>query len=299
MIDAHAHAFPSPPSLLSRFTARLPSLTLPIDIERVAALRRRGPARLHHALELALGVGLLPQVLLHGTLELLEASMAQAGLRRTLVIAAPPLASNRWLLDATHSRRDRLVPVATLPELGRDAPESQWLDAWQSLARDGARGFKIHPNLDGLPATHPAYRALFAVAQKERRFVILHTGCFSVLGYRHLRPADASEFQPLFAAHPSVKVCLAHMNRDRPEDAWALMRRHEQLYTDTSWQPAEAVRRAISTVGTERILLGSDWPLLHGGLQRDAVAVLARAASDAERERIGEHNALVFTGEAV
>ena len=45
------------------------------------------------------------------------------------------------------------------------------------------------------------------------------------------------------------------------------MKRYEQLYTDTSWQPAEAISRAIAALGSERILLGSDWPLLHTELQ--------------------------------
>jgi predicted TIM-barrel fold metal-dependent hydrolase len=296
MIDTHAHVCRALPDPLARLAARVPVLGLPLDIERVAAIRRFGPERLHGALEMTLSLGLLPQVLLRSTLDHLRESMFRAGLERTVVIAGPPVAPNEWLIE--EARHDpRIVPVAVLPSV-RGEREADWIDAFESLAQAGARGFKIHPNIDALPATHAAYRALFAVAEKQGRFVILHTGCFHVLGYRNLRPADARAFEPLFAAHPTVRVCLAHMNRDRPEGSWELMARYPQLYTDTSWQPAATIRRALATADNERILLGSDWPLLHGDLQGDAVATLRRAASDAQFERVTGANARAFIGAA-
>jgi predicted TIM-barrel fold metal-dependent hydrolase len=296
MIDTHAHACRSLPEPLGRLAARVPVVGLPLDIERVAAVRRFAPPSLHAAMEMTLSLGMVPQVLLRGTLDHLRASMDRFGIAKTVVIAGPPVAPNEWLIE--EARRDpagRIIPVAVLPSV-RSEREQDWIDAWESLARAGARGFKIHPNLDAQPATHPAYRALFTVAKTYGRFVILHTGCFHVLGYRNQRPADAREFTALFADFPTVRVCLAHMNRDRPEGAWELMARHLQLYTDTSWQPAEAIARALSHADEERILLGSDWPLLHARLQGDAVATLRRAATDAQVERVTTRNAEAFLG---
>jgi len=142
----------------------------------------------------------------------------------------------------------------------------------------GAAGFKIHPNMDGLPVDAPAYRAAFEVARERDRFIIVHTGCFNVIGYQNQRPADPSLFEPWFARYPEVRVCLAHMNRDHPEEAWEVMRRHDQVWTDTSWQSADSIRRAVDAIGPERIVLGSDWPLLHPDLQGDSLACLERAA---------------------
>ena len=45
-------------------------------------------------------------------------------------------------------------------------------------------------------------------------------------------------------AYPDGRVCLAHMNRDAPEVVWPLLQELPNLYTDTSWQPADAIRRA-------------------------------------------------------
>jgi predicted TIM-barrel fold metal-dependent hydrolase len=306
MIDCHAHAFPSieeatrklPGALsgvvgmLAAGMRRLPHL--PMTIEAVASMRKRGPQKLQQAAEMAMSVGLLPKVALHASLDDLLSSMTRHGIKRTVVIAAPPTASNDWLLEATRPYGDRLLPVCTLPESGA----SGWPAAFDALAAKGARGFKIHPNVDGLGADHPAYAALFEAARRHGRFVILHTGCFTVPGYKSMAPADARAFVPLFERFPDVKVCLAHMNRDEPEEAWSLMKRHPQLWADTSWQPADNIRRAIDAIGSERILLGSDWPLLHPDLQGDALRQLERAASGEVRERIASRNAASFLGVA-
>ncbi|HTM21440.1 MAG TPA: amidohydrolase family protein, partial [Kofleriaceae bacterium] len=143
----------------------------------------------------------------------------------------------------------------------------------------------------------PTYRALFEVARARDRFVIVHTGCFNVIGYKSQRPASPELFEPWFARYPEVRVCLAHMNRDHPDEAWEVMRRHDQVWTDTSWQSAEAIRRALDAVGPERIVLGSDWPLLHADLQGDSLACLERACSDAEREQILGPSAQELVGE--
>jgi predicted TIM-barrel fold metal-dependent hydrolase len=310
MIDAHAHMFPTPDEQTRRLPPSVGALVgglaaglrrwvpeLPLGVERLAAMRRHGPARLHAVAEQAMSVALAPQVLLRGSPDDLLASMDRLGIERTVVIAGPPYAPNHWLLGQAAAASARLVPVTTLPRVPEGSDEAAWADAFRALGRDGARGFKIHPNADGLPADHAAYRALFAVADELGKFVILHTGCFAVLGYKHLRPADAREFAPLFARHPSVRVCLAHMNRDRPDEAWALMREFPQLVTDTSWQPVEAVRRAVDEVGAERVLLGSDWPLLHSDLQGEAVRIVEAALTGAAREQVARESARKFLGE--
>jgi predicted TIM-barrel fold metal-dependent hydrolase len=329
MIDCHTHAFPAMSEQVDRFldslsadagfilrdaledvrgamapvargaqrwARRLPPL---LDIERVAKLESRLPLPVRRGLEAVVATGLLPQRALTGHLDALLASMDENGIERAVLIAAPPLATNAWLLHEAWPRaRARLIPVATLPDVARDAPPSSWSDAFEALVKEGARGFKIHPGYDGLPADHAAYRALFETAQLHRRFVVVHTGRFEVPGIKRGGPTSPEELEPLFHEYASVPVCLAHMNREHPEAAWELMRRHEQLFADTSWQPEESVRTALKEVGARRILLGSDWPLLHGSLQADALGILKRAASEKDLERILQYTPLVFVGEA-
>jgi predicted TIM-barrel fold metal-dependent hydrolase len=93
---------------------------------------------------------------------------------------------------------------------------------------------------------------------------------------------DLDSFVPVLRDHPTVNTCLAHMNRGAPDRAWAVMKDFDHVYTDTSWSTPDLVARAVATVGAERVMLGSDWPLLHVGLQSEAVAI-ARDALTAEQ----------------
>ena len=318
MIDCHTHAFPAPDHwatllpgwplgpvlesaerlatpLSQHLTEVAPRVAL--SFEGLAAFRRQTPGLFHQLTELLVSMGLGVPMLLTGTLDRLRASMAQHGIRRSVVIAAPPTASNEWLLDAVVGD-PRLVPVAYLPEPRSGKPPttaSEWAEAWMPLAEGGAAGFKIHENMAGLPPSHAAWRGTFEAARATSRFVIIHTGRFTVPGYRRLSGADPRGYEPLLQEYPEVRVCLAHMNRDEPEVVWDLMRRYDQLFSDTSWQPAEALVRALHQVGADRLLLGSDWPLLHADLQGDALSTLRRAVrDDARLERITLTNAEQF-----
>ena len=192
----------------------------------------------------------------------------------------------------------RFIPVLNVPSLPAESGEIAWTTAFEELANLGAKGFKIHPNMDPYHHHHVAYQAMFQVAEARELFIILHTGCFTVPGYKTMKPSEPEDFCHLFAAYPNVRICLAHMNRDHPQRAWEMMKRHPQLFADTSWQPAQNIRRALQEVGSDRVLLGSDWPLLNNELQTSAVQAVREATSHAEFENLTVHNPKVFLGRA-
>lgn len=309
MIDCHAHAYPDlgerapqlgamlgAPRRLHEWLSRQVGLPLR-GVERIAQLRERPEGPVRQLVDLLISGVAAPGVIGFGTADSLVASMDRHAISRSLLIAAPPFATNAWVIEQCRRSAGRLVPVVCLPDLTRSAPERAWVDDLDRLAADGARGFKIHPNMDGLEPDHVAYRAMFEVARARGLFVILHTGHFQTLGYRRPGPAEPEAYADFFTAFPEVRVCLAHMNRDRPEGAWELLRRFEQLFTDTSWQPAGSIRRAVDQVGAARILLGSDWPLLHGDLQGEVLAIARDALSDADLQQVGCDNPPRFLGE--
>jgi predicted TIM-barrel fold metal-dependent hydrolase len=305
MIDGHVHAFPTMlPAAVTRAAQRIGRLAdafLPkgplLGIERAASLQVKGRAY-HQRIENAATLVMLPSVMVNGTCDGLLAAMDRSGASRVVLIGSKGVASNDWLLgEARRVGGDRFVPVATLPDLPAGASSNAWLDAYDALARQGARGFKIHSNWDDVGADHPSVPALFEVAAKHRLFVILHTGCFHVPNYKRKNACDISTFERFFDAFPSVKVCLAHMNRDRPEGAWDIMKKHEQVFADTSWQPTAAIAKAVETVGAERLMLGSDWPLLHKDLISDARTRVEEAARGAALDQLLEGSARRFMGE--
>ena len=321
IIDCHSHALPNleqyadqlPASIRDLIGDKAPLIqetaetllgALPISIPQVpispkhlSDLRKNGPSLLHKGLEYFSSLSLAAPTLVHGTIHQLLESMQRNQIEKSVVIAAPPLATNEWLLAIAGDYPDQIIPVAFTPDLPAESRERAWTQAYESLARQGARGFKIHPNMNPYPIHHIAYETLFATAQRNDLFVIIHTGCFSIPSYTNQRPAEAALFAEYFERYRDVRVCLAHMNRDHPERAWDIMKRYENVYADTSWQSAESIRAAINEVGSDRIVLGSDWPLLNDELQTTNIeAVQGGTDDDDTYERIMDTNARRLIG---
>jgi len=325
--DTHAHVFPSvrerlqdqlPPSLLHTFDEWVKKSSVPpgfsalktywvkwlqnleskgksIDIETVAGFQTRFHPQMFKVIEGLISAVLGPTQMLQGSTANLLESMATNQIDKTVIIASSTSSPNDWILDQA-AEHPSLIPVVSLPLL---APTSTLEDYGRELERlmeRGAKGFKIHTNFDNLTGENPAYRAYFETARAHSKFIILHTGCFHVPQYKNPACPTLSEFEHFFQEFPEVRVCLAHMNRENPEEAWVYMKRYDQVFADTSWQTSANIRQAQSAVGHDRILLGSDWPLLHKNLQANALDVLRQALSDNQVEQIMGRNAEVFLG---
>ena len=90
------------------------------------------------------------------------------------------------------------------------------------------------------------------------------------------------------------------MNFHFPQVALDLMEKHRNVYADTSWQPAEVIGEAVRRVGAEKILLGSDWPILGGNisvaLSRINECVETGRITAADRDLILGENAVRVLG---
>ena len=84
------------------------------------------------------------------------------------------------------------------------------------------------------------------------------------------------------------------MNRDHPERAWDVVNRHQNVYVDTSWQSVKTVRQALDAIPLERILLGSDWPLLNDELQVENTRIVEEACTSEEARIVMGENAERF-----
>jgi len=320
IIDCHAHALPNmeqyveqlPPVLRDIIADKVPFLQntaksildklpvdvpqIPVDPSRLADLRKNGVGHFLRGIEYLSSFSVAPHTLLQGTVHQLLLSMERSGIKRSVLIAAPPIAPNNWVLQVAKANPEQIIPVCHLPTLPAEAGPVQWRQTFEALVRQGARGFKIHPNFSPFPAHHICHEALFETANRNNLFVIIHTGCFTIPSYANQKPAEPGLFADYFERFPDVRVCLAHMNRDHPQRAWDLMHRYENVYADTSWQTRESIAAAIEAVGNERIVLGSDWPLLNQELQKTNLDAVREATDDSDFEMLTSINALRLIG---
>lgn len=269
IIDFHAHVLPAPP---------VGPLENYVSLDKIKQARKlaRGLLRplagqLHQAQtvlrylpEVALkgadqlsALLPLPSLLVESTAADLAEAMAEAKVDYTVIIAHPPLTSNELILRCVEEN-PRLIAAVNIPNKVQNPGEKlkEYVDR-------GAQVLKIHPAADGLDADAPKYAELLKAADELELPVILHTGCIhSKLLYRKPELGHVEHFASWFESHSKIKFVLAHMNFHRPQVALDLAEQYPNVWVDTSWQPAEMIGEAARRIGSERVLFGTDWPLV-------------------------------------
>ena len=135
--------------------------------------------------------------------------------------------------------------------------------------RHGMRLVKIHPFCHDYPADGPGYRALWDYANEQELVVLTHT-------WDSDGTCGPERFGPIARQHRRVKIILAHagVTQRGCEQAIGVARRHDNLYLDVaSSQPhVGMIERFVREVGAERVLFGSDMPVLEPAAQLGRVA---------------------------
>lgn len=268
VIDSHAHVFPDrlrqvTPGIthapLFELRKRARSWLKPVagSLHKAQTILRHLPTPARRVFDELSGVIPIPTLLLESTASDLIEAMEDDGIDRTLVIAHPPLVTNEFVLNRCEEQ-PQLSAVVNIP-----ASESDPADALGRYVKRGAVALKIHPAADGEGPDSPRYHELIKAAAKLELPVIVHTGCIHTHAlYKDPLQGRADLFKSWFEDYPSVKFVLAHMNYHEPSIAIDLMEQYPNVYTDTSWQPAEVIGEAVRRVGAERILFGTDWPIV-------------------------------------
>jgi hypothetical protein len=153
-------------------------------------------------------------------------------------------------------------------------------------------GIKIHPEEHDYRISDQG-EALFTFFEEVQAPVMTHSGCPNSL------PAD---FVPFADRHPGVRLLLAHLGNGAGDAQRADLQvravaaaRHGNIWVDTSSARnvmPNLIEWAISELGPERLLFGSDTPLYHIALQR--VRIEAAEIPAAAKRLILRENALRF-----
>lgn len=204
----------------------------------------------------------------------LVAEMDARGIRRALIQASPGSMSNELVAAAAAKFPDRLVGLFGIgkeqaaagypedPEAVRRRAPAQIADCVERLKLRGCgelnvRSFtrEIHPEKIASDL-EPIMRALAACEAP----VQIPTGWSQFAGALYL--ADPVFVDEIAARHPRVSIILTKMGRGIThyfESALAVAMRNANVYFDTVSTTGAHLRRAIDTIGADRIMFGSDW----------------------------------------
>lgn len=178
----------------------------------------------------------------------LRESMQAAHVDLAVVTAQSPFIPSEFILELCQ-QDESLIPAVNVPK-GTVAPQK----LLKTYIDKGARVLKVHPEVEGEGADLSRYNALIRTAGNSGLPVVIHTD--------GLPYSSAERFTHWFKKHPDTQFILAHMNFHQPEVAMELCDKFKNIWLDTSRQPAEIIGEAVRRVGSERILFGSDWPMI-------------------------------------
>lgn len=223
------------------------------------------------------------------TAEQLLASMDRAGIDAAVTLgfawrdAERCRRHNDYLLEAGRRSGGRIIPFCTLP---LDQPDAMEEEAHRCLEA-GARGFgELRPDNLGVDLGGETGRRLGELAAASGAVLLFHAS--EPVGHRYAGKSGLAlgALYDFIVTHPDVRIVAAHWGGGLP--FYALMPEVKQALANVSFDTAatsllyspQIYHEAVRFIGIERILFGSDFPLL--GQKRSRERIEASGLSSSE-----------------
>lgn len=176
---------------------------------------------------------------------------------------------NYQVADICSKNSDILIPFASIdPSKGKKGAR----EARDLVANHGIQGFKFHPTMQGFyPNDRMAYPLYEAIAETGKP-ALFHTGQTGVgsgmpggNGMR-LKYSNPMYMDDVAVDFPDMPIILAHPSFPWQEEALSVAQHKPNVYIDLSgWSPKyfpEILVRYANTLLREKMLFGSDWPMI-------------------------------------
>ena len=205
---------------------------------------------------------------------------------------------NRWL-GAQALRMPQAIALGTLHPDDPDLDEV----ASEATGQLGLRGFKFHHSVQRFHVDDERLFPVYERAEAAGHVFVLHVG---TMPYRDAF-TGVERFAGLMARFPRLRVCVAHMGAFQSAEFLALLSRYPHLYVDTTMamtplatayvgaDPA-AVSDADLRQWQDRVLFGSDFPLVPYDYDEERRWAWERGLDESVRRKIFHDNALRFFG---
>ncbi|GAA4343218.1 amidohydrolase family protein [Microbacterium rhizosphaerae] len=182
-------------------------------------------------------------------------------------LGEPPISSAGIAAGAAR-HNDVLIPYGSVDPHRPDA-----VDRIRALAEvSGVRGFKFHPTVQGFDPSEERWYPLYAAIQDAGLPALFHTGQTGIgaglPGGRGLRLALSNPMllDGVAADFPDLRIVMAHPSVPWQDEALSVATHKHNTWIDLSgWSPKyfpESLVRAANSYLKDRVLFGSDFPLL-------------------------------------
>lgn len=180
----------------------------------------------------------------------------------------PPIPS-RDIIEQAADQADVLIPFASVDPLQGERA----IDLAHELVHDhGARGFKLHPTVQGFDPSDPALETFWAALETIGLPVIVHTGQTGVgagtpggHGFR-TRLSNPMLLDDVLASHPGLPIVLAHPSVPWVDEQLSVATHKGNAWIDLSgWSPKyfpPQLVKAANSYLRDRVMFGSDFPVL-------------------------------------
>ena len=163
------------------------------------------------------------------------------------------------------------------------------------------RGIKLHCHVMGMAIDDPRVLEVLAECEQLRVPAVVHCGrAPAAEGYPVATATicSAARTERVLRALPQLRLVVPHVGMDETDQYLALLDAHEHLHLDTAMACAEYFDAPIEWAAIERhadrILFGSDFPIVPYESGRELGVLARRIVSDAAFRRITRDNARAF-----
>jgi predicted TIM-barrel fold metal-dependent hydrolase len=180
----------------------------------------------------------------------------------------PALSSSEIAAGAAR-HNDVLIPFGSVDPRGSDPIGA----ARRLVEESGVRGFKFHPTVMGFDPGDERHYPLYAEIARLGVPALFHTGQTGIgAGVPggsglHLRYSNPMLLDDVAAEFPNLQIVFAHPSVPWQDEAISIATHKANVWIDLSgWSPKyfpEQLVRAARSYLQDRVLFGSDYPMLH------------------------------------